>query len=138
MVLCKPKGDPSVSIVCRGFESPILEKTHFLYDRPLFVFLPVLHPHHPSFLQDFSENIGPLKYWINTKINSCGNVNFGRLKNDVTCLFCKQHFYKQHLAEIKSEKVTISSTKRSQKNNTHSTWKTCLVKSTTPTKSISY
>ena len=46
---------------------------------------------------------------------------FRRLKNNVT--YFKQHFYKQHQAEIWSEIVKISSIKRSK---THSKWKTEL------------
>ena len=63
---------------------------------------------------------------------------FRRLKSNVTCFFKKQHFYKQHLAEIQSERVVFSSIKSSQKKNKHFKWKTCWIKSITPKKFIPY
>ena len=63
---------------------------------------------------------------------------FKRLKNNITCFFYKQHFYKQHLVEIQTKIVTIPSIKRSQKKNEHSKWKACWVKSITPIESILY
>ena len=89
------------SIVCRS--APTTPSTDnppiWLDDHPvsLFIFFQT-----SRFCQDFSDNIAPLKYRINIKINSCGSYSFifRRLKNKDKCFFYKQHFYKQNLADI--------------------------------------
>ena len=55
----------SISECEKGLNSPFLWTTSPYMVIPLFIFFPI-----PQFWQDFSVNIAPLKYRINTKINS--------------------------------------------------------------------
>ena len=66
-----PPFNPLNIIVCRSFELP--SNRHMpLYGHPPFLYFFQI----PHFWQDFSDNIAPVKCWINTKVNSCGKVSF--------------------------------------------------------------
>ena len=77
---------------------PLYGKAPYMTIPPFYLFS------EPRFRQDFFDNITPMKYWINTKINSCGKVNssfledWKRVKNNATWSFYKKYFYKQQLS----------------------------------------
>ena len=63
--------------MCKRFDPPPFYRkpTHPLYGHPppFYLFFPApLIP--PSFWRDIFDNIAPLEYRLNTKINSCGKV----------------------------------------------------------------
>ena len=58
-------------VVCRRSE-PLFYRKPPLYGYPPFLYFFQTH----CFWQDFSGYIAPMKYQINTKINSCGKVIF--------------------------------------------------------------
>ena len=91
----------------------------------------------PLLTRPLFGNIIPLKYQINTKINSWGKVISSFLRR-LKRLFHRKQFYKQHQTDIWFKTITVSSLKRSQKKNKLCNWKTCWVKSITTTKSINY
>ena len=95
--LLKEKAGTEI-ILCRRFEPPFHSHPHPIWSSPLLHFFRTSH-----FWEDSSENIAPLKYQVNTNINSFGKVisSFFRTKKIMLhAFFCKQHFYKQHLTEI--------------------------------------
>ena len=60
-----------IYVVCRRSE-PLFYRKPPLYGYPPFLYFFQTH----CFWQDFSGYIAPMKYQINTKINSCGKVIF--------------------------------------------------------------
>ena len=72
------------------------------------------------------DNVAPMKYRINTKINSHGKVISSCLEGYKTTLHVVVFFFKfckQHQVEIWSKIITIWCIKRSQKKNKHCKWK---------------
>ena len=88
-------------VVRRRFEPPSIDNPHYVA-LPLFIFW-----------QNFFDNIILVKYQISTKLNSCGKVilHLQNTKNTIIYMLSyKQHFYKQHQAEIWSEIIASNLT----------------------------
>ena len=78
--------------------NPPFYRQRFLYCHPPFIsFFP-----NPHFWQHFLENIAPMKYGINTKINLLGKVVSSCLEDYETILYVlyNQHFYIHQQVEI--------------------------------------
>ena len=95
----------------------------------------------PCFWQQFFDNVTPMKYRINIKINSCGKVISSSVEDKKTALhdfFISNTVISNIRLMTWSKIITIISIKRSQKKDKHYKWKTCWVKSITASKSIHY
>ena len=55
--------------MCKRFKPPLLDTTPFIWPYPPHVFFPYTPLWQYSFV-----NIAPMKYGVNTKINSCGKI----------------------------------------------------------------
>ena len=71
----------SISQCGEGLSISSIDTPPFMVILPPFIFFQT-----PCFWQDFSDNIAPMKYQINTKINSCGKVIFSFLEDLKTTL----------------------------------------------------
>ena len=79
------------TIMCRKFELSPVDNPLYGHSPSFYIFLWT-----PHFWEDF-DNIAQMKYRINTQKLTWQSyfLIFKRLKNNVTCFFNKQHFYKQ-------------------------------------------
>ena len=100
-------------IVCRRFE-PLFYRQPLLYGYPPPSLIHFIFFSNPWFWKSLHKH--KLKKLIKLMWQSYFFI-FRKLKNNATCLFYMQHFYKQHQAENWSKIVRISSIKRSQKKN---------------------
>ena len=95
-----------VNIVCRRFPSPFYRQPPFMAILLLYIFSKP-----PTFGNISIDNIVPMIYKINTKINSRGRLIsscFEDYKTTLHPFFCKQHFYMLHQTEIWFETITVS------------------------------
>lgn len=99
-------------------------------------------PPPPPPFTTFFNNIAPIVYMVNRKMNSWGTVMFfmfRRLQSNVECFFFyKHHFYMQYGAKIwfKIIAVLCITCCKKNNNNKHCTWNICWGRNIIATKSI--